>query len=142
MRKNGVYLLTKTLMCAIIVTCLDWRRFYMKEKKCFKERIKQSFLRYFFAFLLIISGGFGLINSVAVQNVYADPDTSEEIDTSNETNNEEPTEETSSDDGETTAPQEEKVPSPIKDNKNCQNELGPIGWLVCPTTGNLSEAID
>ncbi len=142
MRKNGVYLLTKTLMCAIIVTCLDWRRFYMKEKKCFKERIKQSFLRYFFAFLLIISGGFGLINSVAVQNVYADPDTSEEIDTSNETNNEEPTEETSSDDGETTAPQEEKVPSPIKDNKNCQNELGSIGWLVCPTTGKISEAID
>ena len=59
----------------------------MREKKCFKERIKQSFLGYFFAFVVMLGGVFGITNTLLATDVYAEPDTTEVTDDNNTDDN-------------------------------------------------------
>lgn len=121
----------------------------MKVKKCFKERIKQSFLGYFFAFLMMISGGLGLLGVTGVENVYAEPDTTEVVDDTTITD-ESVDENTSDNTGETKVDEtktDESNKTTLEENRkkgldNCQKQLESIGWLVCPTTGKLAEAVD
>lgn len=43
---------------------------------------------------------------------------------------------------ETAEATEETVVETQESGKSCQDSLGAIGWLVCPTTGKISEAVD
>ena len=39
-------------------------------------------------------------------------------------------------------PVEETTTSAVTTGDGCQNSLGALGWLVCPTTGKIAEAVD
>ena len=100
-------------------------------KKCFRNRVKQAFLRYFFAilsiFVAVASLGVGTV--VNSETVYAEPDEPSAVD----------------------APADEKTDDGKTDDldKNndgkldkCQDGLGSIAWLVCPTTNTVAQAVD
>ena len=91
-------------------------------KKNFKIRLKRTFLRLFFGILAIFIGanvagviseatrGEAISGVLTAETVYAEP---------------EGTEETSSNSSST---------SSTSTSDNCQNSLGEMAWLVCPTT--------
>ncbi|MBR0480193.1 hypothetical protein IJJ49_02970 [Candidatus Saccharibacteria bacterium] len=99
-------------------------------KKNFKIRLKRTFLRLFFGILAIFIGanvagviseatrGEAISGVLTAETVYAEP---------------EGTEETSSNSSST---------SSTSTSDNCQTSLGEMAWLVCPTTGKISEAVD
>ncbi len=166
-------------MCAIIIArlviCNREAKTIMKVKKCFKNGLKRAFLRYLFAFILVITGvfgvGFGAFNG---DDVYAEPDitTPTAIDpngggtTGNganvnttdgltNTTGDGATNSTTVDAGTTTTDSSTTTNVTTNDTTNtstadttgggadeCQNSLGAIGWLVCPTTGKIAEAVD
>ncbi|MBO4812754.1 hypothetical protein J5491_01245 [Candidatus Saccharibacteria bacterium] len=130
----------------------------MREKKCFRERIKQSFLGYFFAFIVALSGVFGITSTLLVGDAYAEPDTTEvtNVDESNgadentggeDTNLEKTEEEKKKEEEEKKKKEEEEKKKKEEEKKKtgenqCQTQLEAIGWLVCPTTGKIAEAVD
>lgn len=86
-----------------------------------KRKSKINLKRAIFGVFFVIIGIFGLLTNLSgTQDVYADP-----VDGSQTTSEE--------------AGDEEK---PASSTDGCKNSLGPIGWLVCPTTGKIAEAID
>lgn len=100
-----------------------------------KKRLKFQLQRLLFSgfFVLISLVGTLFVNTVNVEPVYAEPDdgSSVVVDSSVDTS------ESNLGDG---AEAEEGSSSGNEDN--CKSSLGPIGWLVCPTTGKIAEAVD
>ena len=92
-------------------------------KKQLKNWIRKALLGSFFIFISI----FGLLTAtnLETQPVYAVP------------------EETTTQTTETTKPAEStSVANTNVSGNSCNNSLGAIGWLVCPTTGKIAEAVD
>ncbi|MBR2641252.1 hypothetical protein IKD49_02230 [Candidatus Saccharibacteria bacterium] len=127
-------------------------------KKRLKLGLKGKIFGLFFAIVLTLLGVIGL----PVSSVYAEPEdssTSEttqtvvddiseeeklrnlgiETESSSETNQESGTESNSNNSGErkgVLSASSEQIEA------GCQQSLGSIGWLVCPTTGKIAEAVD
>ncbi|MBR2708856.1 hypothetical protein IKE98_00795 [Candidatus Saccharibacteria bacterium] len=133
----------------------------MREKKCFKERIKQSFLGYFFAFIVMIGGVFGITSTLLVSDAYAEPETTEittidgsdsadensdnnggEEATVEKTEEERKKEEEERERKEQEEKEKEKKEKEKMGENKCKSDLEAIGWLVCPTTGKIAEAVD
>ena len=105
--------------CAIIVVRLEREaNFTMVGKQKLKMRLGRVIFGFFFAMIAV----FGLLgNALTSQEVaYADP---VETTTTTESSGEGTTNNGLTGDG-------------------CQASLGAIGWLVCPTTGKIAEAVD
>ena len=98
----------------------------MTMKKQLKNWMKRALLGSFFIFISI----FGLLSVATInsQPVYAVPEETTTVD----------------EDQETKPAEEEKEEETKQGNgdESCRNSLGALGWLVCPTTGKLSEAVD
>lgn len=77
-----------------------------------KKLTKNWFRKAIFGCLFAMMGAFGLMAFGPTNNVYADPPT------------------------ETPAVTEQTQ------SVSCEDSLGSLGWLVCPTTGKISEAVD
>ena len=92
-----------------------------------KKWTKNRLGRAIFGCLFAILGMFGLMMSIPA-NVYAEPAEA----TVNTTASESTTSTTSSS---TTTTQ-------TGSGASCEDSLGSLGWLVCPTTGKISEAVD
>ena len=125
----------------------------MTARKCFKNRIKRAFLRYFFAIVLMITGAFGAVAGglISDNNVYAEPDITTPTVINPNGNETGDGSNTDSTDGATTnnttttvnnTTTNTSTTSNTGGNDECQNSLGSIGWLVCPTTGKIAEAVD
>ncbi len=113
----------------------------MRVKKWIKNRIKRPFLRYFFAVSLIFGGIFslGIIPANNTADVYAVPDTTETTDETTETTD---ATDASPDERDNGGNEEEKTDINKTSSDNCLDSLDSIGWLVCPTTGKIAEAVD
>ena len=143
-------------MCAIIIVrliiCYREATIIMKVKKCFGNGFKQAFLRYLFAFILLITGAFGTVSGglISGDSAFAEPDISTPTRIVVDPDDEKPDEEGETDEPSTGEPPDIAAPSNLNDATpntsggadECQNSLGAIGWLVCPTTGKISEAVD
>lgn len=100
--------------------------------KCFKNWVKRAFLRYFFAilsiFVSVMSLGAGIVMNSGV--AYAEPEA--------------PAVEAPADDNATTP--ETNTPAEEENNTGkldkCQDSLGSVAWLVCPTTNTVAGAVD
>ena len=120
----------------------------MIARKCFKNRIKRAFLRYFFAILSIITlaSGLGITSVLGAENVYAEPDdnitnVTDGVDGGNTPTNDANDADNASGDNNTI--------NVVGDNSgnrvtvdNCQNSLGGMAWIVCTVTGTTSDAVD
>lgn len=102
----------------------------MIAKKRSKIDLKKTIFGCFFAMVGLFSGL--TIPVISAVDVFAIPENSDE--TEEPENNEEKNESGDETDN-TTA-----LTNATKDE--CQNSLGSIGWLVCPTTGKIAEAVD
>ena len=107
-----------------------------------KRFSKNRLVRAIFGCLFAVMGIFAMLAPMAATPVYAEPAEEAKPELVEQTKN--TTEATAT---ETKA--EEKVDISdelVKETKasgaSCQNSLGAIGWLVCPTTGKISEAVD
>lgn len=102
----------------------------MISKKRLKMDLKKTIFGCFFAIMGIFGGM--VVPIVHSTNVSAVPDTTEDRQDQQEDNNDAPSEneETSS------------TPTTNTTGDECQNSLGSIGWLVCPVTGKIAEAVD
>ena len=107
-----------------------------------KKRSKRDVFRAVFGAFFVMIGLFaGVFGTVLTSNVvYADPETSE-TDTGNNENdgnndNNEATEEAGNETNDGNAE------SNTVATNSCKDSLGEIGWLVCPTTGKVAEAVD
>ena len=91
-------------------------------------RMKNNLIKYmknkvfgcFFA-ILMLSISFSGITPVLTENAYAVPDEQTTTETEDKDENEE---------------------SEDKKGASCEDSLGSLGWLVCPSTGKVSEAVD
>ena len=102
----------------------------MSVKKPFKNRLLLAIFGCFFAFINIF-GSF--VNFTAP--AYAEPEASEEVTTEVEPSEPAATDATDTTDTTDTA-------SDTATDRACKDQLGAIGWLVCPTTGKIAEAVD
>lgn len=121
----------------------------MIARKSFKNRCKQAFLRCLFVIIMIFAGFGALAGGVIGDNpAYAEPadvTTPTVINPSDGTNDGGLTD----DPGDTTTPTTPAAPTTPTDPDNpgsgsddCQDSLGAVSWLVCPTTGKIAEAVD
>ena len=96
-----------------------------------KKRSKRDFFRAIFGGFLVMMGMLtGVLGTVLTpDSVYADPETSE---------TESPAEENNGENGNTGSG---TGLNGISEDA-CKTSLGEIGWLVCPTTGKIAEAVD
>ena len=134
----------------------------MAIKNRLKMRLRKAIFGCFFVAIGIIAGLFGNLavsnNAIAIENGDREAvETVENVDftvenenlegeeTRNDENEGENSEKDSNqnEDGNKTddADAKEDSKSPVKD-VNCKASLGAIGWLVCPTTGKIAEAVD
>jgi hypothetical protein len=100
----------------------------MMGKKKTKNGLGKRIFGFFFAILSIFMS---MMPVMLPTTVYADP-------TEGETTNEETTDEEATS-GETT---DSDATATVSTGDGCQSSLGAIGWLVCPTTGKIAEAVD
>lgn len=87
----------------------------MMGKNSVKSKMRKAIFSLFFA----VMGVFGLFSGAIVSDtpVFADP-------------------------VEQTTTNTENTTTTVSTNNSCQDSLGAIGWLVCPTTGKIAEAVD
>lgn len=132
----------------IIVRLKKEASFIVMTKKQLKHWVKRVVLGCFFVFINLF--GFTSMIGLPAQPVYAIPtedgdtttEVTEEPGRGVEANHGEETEEDAED-----AQEEEGETSKLLDTKktgdnSCKKSLGAIGWLVCPTTGKIAEAVD
>ena len=121
--------LTKMLMCAIIKVSLVWKAIFVMEKNKYQRKgIKKWFFTCLFACLVLFSSLFSPVSSLTgVDRVYAEPNT--------ETSSKE---KGSGDDSK----KEENSDKTKSSSATCKDSLASLGWLVCPSTGKISEAVD
>ena len=141
LQKSAIYIDKRAYACYNKVTPKREAGLDMIAKKRSKIDLKRAIFGCFFA----VIGIFGvvvvpLINSVEVSAV---PETTGEPE---ETVTEEPE---NTDDGEKTEQENGNEENNGEDPKiknvtgdGCQKSLGAVGWLVCPTTGKIAEAVD
>lgn len=95
-----------------------------------KKRLKMDLKKTIFGCFFVIMGVFGgvIMPIVHSTNVSAVPDTTEEQE----------------EDANTSAEDESRNTTTVTNTTGdeCQNSLGSIGWLVCPATGKIAEAVD
>ncbi len=92
----------------------------MAPKKKSKDRCVKPVFGVFFGVVISLTGVAGA-SILTAENAYAEPETSE--------NSTEDSSDTTSEESSTTT-------------SSCENSLGALGWLVCPSTGKISEAVD
>lgn len=122
----------------------------MIAKKCFKNGLKQAFLRCVFAIIMIVTGFGVLAGGMITDNpVYAEPDITTPTvinPNDNNTNNTDTNNTTTDNDTNATTTTTNNTATTTNNNDggsdDCQDSLGAIGWLVCPTTGKIAEAVD
>ncbi len=111
------------------------------EKKKIGNNLGKNIFRFFFAILSIF---ILLTPMVAPTTVYADP--VEGGTTSEEETNEENVDSTEAETTDKEGANEETTDSDATTEDStgdgCKSSLGAIGWLVCPTTGKIAEAVD
>ncbi len=109
----------------------------MMIKKRLKMNIKRTVFSCFFVILSVFSGVLAPLMSTA--DVFAEPNTAEEVTTENiEAGETGDTENNEGGESVTTATTKELQAATDKD---CQDSLGGLAWLVCPTTGKIAEAV-
>ncbi len=125
----------------------------MKAKKDLKSRFKKAIFGCFLVLMGFFAGITGLVlsNEVAYAEPGDEPTSSEVTDESNE-NKDGENGETKDENGD----QKEEENGENEDSKKsnitlaaskltdegCQESLGSVGWLVCPATGKIAEAVD
>ncbi len=98
-----------------------------------KKRLKIDLKRAIFGFFFVIIGLFSLMGPIFdSQTTFAIP---------TESSSETSTEVTETSNTETTEGEGLEVTTG-QSGDGCKNSLGAIGWLVCPTTGKIAEAVD
>ena len=126
----------------------------MITKKESKKHFIKTFFGCFFAILGVICGIMAPIGLSA--NTFADPESSSNISEVNVPATPDPdsdpvpanevlTDSPESDEGATEAEAGSTVNTAALTSvtgDRCQDDLGSIGWLVCPTTGKIAEAVD
>ena len=101
----------------------------IRERTSKKKSLRNLKLRkWFFGFLFAIMAIFSISPLIRVADAYADPVTSPTyINTETNTN---------------TTTNNNSVLTGSSGSASCEDNLGAIGWLVCPTTGVISKAVD
>ena len=109
----------------------------MVTKKRLIEKLKKAVIGCLFVILSI----FGITSTFTMisEPVYAEEPAVEQIETSEPS---ELTEVVHTDDSATTTHIDDSADDSSKEKKSCKDSLGAIGWLVCPTTGKIAEAVD
>ena len=98
-----------------------------------KRFSKNRLVKAIFGCLFVMMGLFTAVAPAMVSEpVFADP-----VEETTET-----TEATETTEQATISISDELVRETQEGGKSCQDSLGAIGWLVCPTTGKISEAVD
>ena len=144
MRENVKLLLTKPLMRAIIEVCLVGEAIFniyynanvMMTKRFSKNKIGKAIFGCLFAIIMLFSG-LMIKPSVSVSAIEGDNTSTQEEQTES---NDQPAE---AQDGEQQSEEQQvEETKPSRPQASCEKSLGAIGWLVCPTTGKLAEAVD
>lgn len=112
---------------------------FMIIKKRSRNDLKKAIFGVFFAIIGMFAGlansmiDFSNAYAVEIENEASETTREEPDDTSVEVDNEEK---------DNKEENEDKTKSKSGTGDSCQNSLGAIGWLVCPTTGKIAEAVD
>ena len=113
----------------------------MTERKFSKRTWVKTFLRCFFAVMLPITGVMGILSNT--NPVFADELTTSEVKTEAEKKAETEKKKAETEKKEAGSKETESKEKENKvDGQNCFNALGEIGWLVCPGTGKIANAVD
>ena len=123
-------------MSAIITIRLEKGRrvLYMVTRKELKIKLGRIIFGCFFVIIGVLGTFFGV--AAKTQEVYAIPEETTIVD-----NNDREVQPT----GENSVVEETTSGEVIGEGYNgdgCKDSLGAIGWLVCPTTGKIAEAVD
>jgi len=117
-------------MCAIIQSRLKREAIFTM---IIRKMLKIKLVKFIFGLFLVMMGLIGGLVGTAIdsQSVYAEPvTTTETVTTENVATSE-------------MQPAETQASSDLSGlDDGCKKSLGSIGWLVCPTTGKISEAVD
>ena len=118
-------------MCAIIQSRLKREAIFIM---IIKKRLKSGLVKFVFGVFLVMMGLIGGVTGVVGGNnpVYAEPVPQATTDGVTQ-----PTPATNEDDQASNQTSQNAVYG-----DSCQSSLGAIGWLVCPTTGKIAEAVD
>ena len=125
----------------------------MTERKFFKKSIGKTFLGCFFAVILPLMGVFGIINNTPV---FAEPMTEEVVAVDEgeaKTAEQKAAAQREAEKKEAEKKEAEKKEAEKKEaenkeaekknsDQNCYNSLGELGWLICPGTGKIANAVD
>ena len=124
-------------MCDIIIAYPhEGRSVFMMGKKRLKMRIIKTIFGCFFAVMGLLGG---LIGTGLSQPVYADEE--QTVTTEVQADEHDATEaEETEERRQVTEEELNKLNKQAK--KDCKKSLGEIGWLVCPATGKIAEAVD
>lgn len=105
-----------------------------------KNKLKKAIFGYFFvfiAFVSLVTGGVSLGSSV-----YAEPVEGENTSDIVEAEDNAPSSDNTSSSSSTSNQSSTNLITTDASDSNCKSSLGAIGWLVCPVTGKIAEAID
>ena len=105
-----------------------------------KNKLKKAIFGYFFvfiAFVSLVTGGVSLGSSV-----YAEPVEGENTSDVVEAEDNAPSSDNTSSSSSTSNQSSTNLITTDASDSNCKSSLGAIGWLVCPVTGKIAEAID
>ena len=118
-------------MCAIIQSRLKREAIFIM---IIKKRLKSGLVKFVFGVFLVMMGLIGGVTGVVGGNmpVYAEPVPQATTDDVTQ-----PTPATNEDDQASN-----QTSQNVAHGDSCQSSLGAIGWLVCPTTGKIAEAVD
>ena len=118
-------------MCAIIQSRLKREAIFIM---IIKKRLKSGLVKFVFGVFLVMMGLIGGVTGAVVSDepVYAEP-----IPQANTEDVTQPTPATNEDDQASNQTSQNAA-----HGDSCQSSLGAIGWLVCPTTGKIAEAVD
>ncbi len=139
--------LTKPLMRAIIEACLVREAIFniyynanvMMVKRFSKNKIGKAIFGCLFGIIMLFSVAMvGL--STPVFAIEGDNSSVQEEQVESDSDNQ--SGETEEGEQESEEPATHEVAHSSRPQASCENSLGAIGWLVCPTTGKLAEAVD
>lgn len=100
----------------------------MITKRNSNSRLVKLIFGCFFGIIVMFSGVFGIFSLGAPAEVYAVPGETEVTETNTGEAN--------------TGTEEAGTENNAATGASCEQSLGALGWLVCPTTGKISEAVD
>ena len=133
-------------MCDIVTKIsLSWVLFMsvLNRKRRFdsKKPLKKAFLGLVFAFFALLSLSTPLLTSLSASAITFDPAKTQETPSDSTPSGSTPSDtETPSGSNPTSSDSDSNSSSSSEDN--CYSQTGAIGWLVCPSTGVLTKAVD